>query len=204
MNNYHIYSELGKGKGSIVYKGRAKKSIEYVAIKSVEKSYKKKVLNEVAVLYAMHHPNILKFINWYETSRHIWLIVAYCTGGDLLQMMRQDHSMPEYTCQRFAADILAGMQFVHSKGYIYCVSHTAPAQRARDRWYRCSPICRSFYSLFARGCVVPQDLKPSNILVNEYGTLMLCDFGLARKVQQEEATEKDGNQNNKRGSPYCQ
>lgn len=129
MNNYHIYAELGKGKGSIVYKGRAKKSIEYVAIKSVEKAYKKKVLNEVAVLYSLQpHAHILKFINWYETSRHIWLIVAYCTGGDLLQMMKQDHSMPEYSCQRFAADLLAGLQFVHSKGYIYCVSSSSHKQ----------------------------------------------------------------------------
>jgi serine/threonine-protein kinase ULK4 len=47
MNDYHIYAEIGRGKGSVVYKGREKKTINYVAIKSVEKQYKKKVLNEV-------------------------------------------------------------------------------------------------------------------------------------------------------------
>lgn len=47
MNNYHIYAELGRGKGSVVYKGREKKTINYVAIKSVEKQFKNKVLNEV-------------------------------------------------------------------------------------------------------------------------------------------------------------
>ena len=29
MNNYHIYEEIGRGKYSVVYKGRKKKSIEY-------------------------------------------------------------------------------------------------------------------------------------------------------------------------------
>jgi serine/threonine protein kinase len=47
MNNYHIYAEIGRGKGSTVYKGREKKTIQYVAIKSVEKALKAKVLNEV-------------------------------------------------------------------------------------------------------------------------------------------------------------
>lgn len=52
MNNYHIYEEIGRGKYSVVYKvsprqGRRKKTIEYVAVKSVEKSRRKKVLNEV-------------------------------------------------------------------------------------------------------------------------------------------------------------
>jgi serine/threonine-protein kinase ULK4 len=101
------------------------------------------------------------------------LILEFSTGGDLLAMLRADHSMPEYSCQKFASDILAGLQYVHSKGYIYA------------------------------------DLKPSNILVNEYGTLMLCDFGLARKVQQEENDaskdpQKAAEESNKRGSPYCE
>ena len=62
MNNYHIYEEIGKGKYSVVYKvydvidfmltkqGRKKKSIEYVAVKSLEKTRRKKVLNEVILL----------------------------------------------------------------------------------------------------------------------------------------------------------
>ena len=169
MNNYHIYSEIGRGKGSVVYKGREKKTINYVAIKSVEKAYKKRVMNEVAVLYSLHHPHILRFLNWYETSRHIWLIVEYCTGGDLLAMLKVDESMPETACKRFAYDILQGLQFLHSKGYIYA------------------------------------DLKPSNILVNEYGTLLLCDFGLAKRVAQDRESEAVHNQDHsKRGTPYCQ
>ena len=47
MNNFHIYEEVGRGKNSVVYKGRRKKTIDYVAVKSVEKSRRKKVLNEV-------------------------------------------------------------------------------------------------------------------------------------------------------------
>ncbi len=42
-----IYEALGRGKHSVVYKGRKKKSVSYYAIKSVEKSQKSRVLQEV-------------------------------------------------------------------------------------------------------------------------------------------------------------
>jgi serine/threonine-protein kinase ULK4 len=38
---------MGRGKHSVVYKGRKKKTIQYYAIKSVEKSQKSRVLQEV-------------------------------------------------------------------------------------------------------------------------------------------------------------
>eukprot|EP00741_Cyanophora_paradoxa_P004815 tig00000829_g4672.t1 len=120
MNQYNIYEEIGRGKHSVVYKGRKKKTIEYVAIKSVEKSYKQKVMNEVRILHNLVHPNILRFFNWYETSNHIWLIVEYCTGGDLLNLVMQDKRLPESTVHAFGMDLLCGLQFIHSRGIIYC------------------------------------------------------------------------------------
>lgn len=42
-----IYEKIGKGKHSTVYKGRKKKTIQYHAIKSVDKSQKPRVLQEV-------------------------------------------------------------------------------------------------------------------------------------------------------------
>jgi serine/threonine-protein kinase ULK4 len=46
-----------------------------VAVKSVDKSLKARVLNEVSVLYTLDHPNVLKFIGWYETTKVRWLRV---------------------------------------------------------------------------------------------------------------------------------
>ena len=38
MDRYHIYEAIGRGKHSVVYKGRRKKTIQHYAIKSVDKS----------------------------------------------------------------------------------------------------------------------------------------------------------------------
>ena len=51
MNNYHIYEEVGRGKFSVVYKGRKKKTFDYVAVKSVERSRRIKLMNEVRIFH---------------------------------------------------------------------------------------------------------------------------------------------------------
>lgn len=44
MDNYHVDNELGQGSGgSKVYKGRCKRSLEFVAVKSVPKIHATKV-----------------------------------------------------------------------------------------------------------------------------------------------------------------
>ena len=37
---------------------------------------------------------MLKFYNWYETNNHLWLIVEYCTGSDLLSIVKGDKVWP--------------------------------------------------------------------------------------------------------------
>ncbi|KAG5376616.1 hypothetical protein IGI04_041212 [Brassica rapa subsp. trilocularis] len=162
MNQYHIYEAIGHGKCSTVYKGRKKKTIEYFACKSVEKSRKSKVLQEVRILHSLNHPNVLKFYAWYETSAHMWLVLEYCVGGDLRTLLQQDTKLPEDSVYGLAYDLVIALLFLHSKGITYC------------------------------------DLKPSNILLDENGHIKLCDFGLARKLDDISKSPSTG----KRGTPY--
>ncbi len=79
-----IYEAIGRGAHSVVYKGRKKQTIQYYAIKSVAKSRKPRVLQEVRAMHALAHPAVLAFHAWYETSNHLWLVLEYCVGGDVL------------------------------------------------------------------------------------------------------------------------
>jgi serine/threonine-protein kinase ULK4 len=52
----------------------------------------------------------------YETTNHLWLILEYCVGGDLRSLLRADKQLPEATVLRFARDLAAALQYLHSTG----------------------------------------------------------------------------------------
>ena len=66
-------------------------------------------------------------------------------------------------------------------------------------------LAQGLYYLHANN-IIYADLKPSNVLMNEYNTLKLCDFGLSKKLNdligkdQKEDSEDGGKQ--KSGTPY--
>ena len=120
MDKYHIYEEIGKGEFSQIFKGREKKKIEYVAIKRVDKSIMKKIVNEVQIIHKFDSPHVLRFYDWYETRNNLWLIVEYCTGGDLASLLQQDHHLPEESIRIFGLDLLSGLKYLHQLGVLHC------------------------------------------------------------------------------------
>ena len=135
MDAFQFYEEVGKGRYTVVYKGRRRKTIEYVAIKCVEKHQlaevsvrrqwswcaceqtclagvselpflglkfrghfplrrHRQVQQEVAVMHSLNHVNVVRFLNWYSTKGHVWVVVEFCAGGSLDLVLRQDRSLP--------------------------------------------------------------------------------------------------------------
>ncbi|PSC68021.1 serine threonine-kinase ULK4 isoform B [Micractinium conductrix] len=120
MNNYHIHEIIGRSRASKVYKARLKQSLEYVAVKACAKDAKPRVLQEVKVLNSMTHPHMLRFHTWYETQNHLWVILEYCVGGDLLALLRSDGQLPEPSVLRLGRDLASAVMHLHSRGILHC------------------------------------------------------------------------------------
>ena len=120
MENYILYDEVGRGEHSVVYKGRKKGTVEFVAIHCVEKCKRLELRNIVRLTHEMDHPNVVRFREWYETTNHIWMVVELCTGDSLEAVLSQDKRLPEETVRRFGAEIVKALFYIHSQGILYC------------------------------------------------------------------------------------
>ena len=120
MENYVLYDELGRGAYSVVYKGRKKGSVEYVAVHCAEKTKRKELQNVVRLTHELSHDNIVTFYEWYETTNHIWMITELCTGQSLSVMLEQDGCLSEVTIRSFGVDIASGLHYLHDLGILYC------------------------------------------------------------------------------------
>jgi serine/threonine-protein kinase ULK4 len=61
-------------------------------------------------MHKLNSAHVLKFYDWYETRNNLWLILEYCTGGDLESLLKQDGYLPETSVRIFGLDILAGLK----------------------------------------------------------------------------------------------
>ncbi|XP_042744966.1 serine/threonine-protein kinase ULK4 isoform X1 [Lagopus leucura] len=120
MENFILYEEIGRGNKTIVYKGRRKGTINFVAILCTDKCKRAEITNWVRLTHEIRHKNIVTFHEWYETSNHLWLVMELCTGGSLESVIAQDEHLPEEVVREFGVDLITGLHHIHNLGIIFC------------------------------------------------------------------------------------
>ncbi|XP_042091804.1 serine/threonine-protein kinase ULK4 isoform X2 [Ovis aries] len=120
MENFILYEEIGRGSKTVVYKGRRKGTISFVAVLCSDKCRRPEITNWVRLTHEIKHKNIVTFHEWYETSNHLWLVVELCTGGSLEMVIAQDENLPEDVVREFGIDLLTGLHHLHQLGILFC------------------------------------------------------------------------------------
>uniref|UniRef100_A0A663DUL6 Unc-51 like kinase 4 n=1 Tax=Aquila chrysaetos chrysaetos TaxID=223781 RepID=A0A663DUL6_AQUCH len=120
MENFILYEEIGRGSKTVVYKGRRKGTINFVAVLCTDKCKRAEITNWVRLTHEIRHKNIVTFHEWYETSNHLWLVVELCTGGSLESVIAQDEHLPEDVVRELGVDLITGLYHIHKLGIIFC------------------------------------------------------------------------------------
>ncbi|ONH66695.1 Serine/threonine-protein kinase STE20 [Cyberlindnera fabianii] len=118
---YRNLVKVGQGASGGVYTAYELGSNMCVAIKqmNLEQQPKKElIINEILVMKASKHKNIVNFINSYLLKGDLWVVMEYMEGGSLTDVVT--HSvMTEGQIGAVSRETLKGLQFLHSKGVIH-------------------------------------------------------------------------------------
>lgn len=117
---------LGYGSYGEVYLCEHKRSKEKRAVKIIDKRYlsksmiqKKTVLNEVDILKTLDHPNILKIFEYFEDDKNYYIVMEFCSEGDLFDELERVKYLDEKNTANIIAQILAGLAYIHNRQIVH-------------------------------------------------------------------------------------
>ncbi|GLJ53299.1 hypothetical protein SUGI_1135920 [Cryptomeria japonica] len=86
-----------------------------------EKRSFKRVQMEKEILSKLDHPFLPRLFAKFESSNHYYLLMGYCSGGDLsvLRQNQQDKRFSESAARFYAAEIVLALEYLHQHGILY-------------------------------------------------------------------------------------
>merc|ERR1712000_743161 len=99
---------LGSGSYSIVYLGYDKQTQENVAIKVIDKAKlnatsQKYLAGEISLMRKLDRgcENVLRLYDVTEDQKNVFLVLEYCSGGDLQQLIKKHKTLDETAARHF-------------------------------------------------------------------------------------------------------
>ena len=170
--SYHISRILGHGESSIVRLAFRRRDNKRFAVKCIPKHIllsQKHRLEEVALLKAIHHPQIVSLVDVFETENEVQLVMEYCPGGELFDAVQGKLNEVE---------VKRGTETRDRK----CHGAYSEKQAAKI----ISSLLKALSYLHFLG-IVHRDVKPENILLmstkDGETEVKLSDFGTARVLR---------------------
>jgi len=121
---YQIVDDLGKGSYGNVKLGVKNKTEEKVAIKILNKRKMKdndleQIRREVDIMKILNHDNIVTFIDHFENSEFIFIVMEYFKHGTLKDFMKSNKKLPEEECAKIIYQVGCGLKYLNGFGIIH-------------------------------------------------------------------------------------
>eukprot|EP01083_Nonionella_stella_P000595 1681_1 len=123
MENYVVSSVIGEGTFGKVYKARRKYTGRVVALKFIVKRGKSdgdlaNLRSEIQILSQLNHPNIIRLLDWFETTSEICVVTEFATG-ELFEILEGDRTLPEDVVRTIAVQLVQALKYLHSNRVIH-------------------------------------------------------------------------------------
>ncbi|KAI2798343.1 hypothetical protein BLOT_015003 [Blomia tropicalis] len=124
VKGYYVHGKkLGEGGFGVVRMATHLITRQKVAIKIINKVKVGKdlfrVKTEIEALKILQHDNIAKLLQVIEDSINIYLVMEYCSGGELFDYLLSKRHLSETESRRFIISLLNVLSYVHGKGFAH-------------------------------------------------------------------------------------
>lgn len=126
IDQYVIDKLLGEGGFGKVWRGKHKRTGQFVAIKYIDLQENLKQANkieqiykEAKVLMGLQHRNIIRLYSTFVVNTDICLIMEYADGGELVDFVRDKDGLSELEARNIVKQVTLAMQLCHSKGIVH-------------------------------------------------------------------------------------
>ena len=125
-NDYIFGRTMGAGTFGVVRQARRISTNENVAVKILLKKalegnevQMEMLHGELCILKALDHPNIIKFIDWFETEDKFYIVTQLATGGELFDRIVAKGKFTERDAAIIMTQILGAVEYMHSMDIVH-------------------------------------------------------------------------------------
>ena len=121
FDEYELKEKLGEGAYGSVYKVQQKFTNYLRAVKAIKKKHvdSTEFYNEIEVLKALDHPNIIKLFDSYQDKSYYNMVEEYCSGGDLFDYIQKEKFFTERKAGTIFNQLLSAVNHLHKKRIVH-------------------------------------------------------------------------------------
>ena len=116
---------LGKGGFARAYELTCQESRKVFAAKIVSKAdlvkarAKQKLMSEIKIHRALHHPHIVGFEHFFEDTENVYILLELCQNQTMRELVRRRKRLTEIEIRCYLVQIISALKYIHSKRVIH-------------------------------------------------------------------------------------